>query len=108
MFDIKKAAEIISPYQEKIYALYDELQSELKKEFGEFYNDSGKPHMNYLFYASKEDASSAEMEVDFFDSSCGLYFIAEIDGIEISAIDDSYGKNRLNAHIKRNRGNSNG
>lgn len=108
MIDIKKAAEIISPYQEKIYALYDELKSELKKEFGDLYNDSGKPNMSYIFHSSEEDAISAGMEFDFFDDLCGKYFKADIDGVEITSIDDSYGTLRYNPHIKRNRGNSNG
>ena len=108
MFDIKKAAEIISPYQEKIYALYDELKSELKKEFGESYNDSGKLNMSYIFYASEEDAIFSGMEFDFFDDLCGKYFKADIDGIVITSIDDSYGDLRYNPKIKKNRGSSNG
>lgn len=89
MFDIKKAAEIISPYQEKIYALYDELKSELKKEFGESYNAYGKPYIPQLFYVDEEDAISAGMEKEF-SSLSGTYFKARINGIEICALEDIY------------------
>ena len=106
MFDIKKAAEIISPYQEKIYALYDELKSELKKEFGESYNAYGKPYIPHLFYVAEEDAISAGMEKEF-SSLSGTYFKARINGIEICALEDRYSDILRDFKKFQNRGNGN-